>query len=215
MLERLLQWVFPDDCLGCGIRGALLCPRCLAGAPHYTAEWPQLGARQVFIRYEYIKTIRAALLLLKYCGKRRVALVLADALVPMLPTCYVAVIALPAAPLRISRRGYDQAVLLAQAVAHRLGVWYCAGLVRTRDTIAQAQLTRTQRAANVAGAFGWHGTVPKGRVLLVDDICTTGATLREAIRVLHAVGIQDVDVAVVARGQTNDSRSLERESLLG
>jgi predicted amidophosphoribosyltransferase len=52
-------------------------------------------------------------------------------------------------------------------------------------------------------------------VLLVDDICTTGATLREAIRVLHAVGIQDVDVAVIARGQTNDSRSVERESVLG
>jgi ComF family protein len=202
MFERLLQWVFPDECVGCGKRGGLLCAGCLGAAPLYTNGLPCVGARRVFIRYEYVDTIRAALLLLKYCGKRRIAHAFADALVPILPTDYAAVIALPAAPLRISQRGYDQAVLLAQAVARRLGVRYCVGLVRTRDTTAQAHLTRLQRAANVAGAFGWHGEVPNGRVLLVDDICTTGATLREAIHALHACGIQDVDVAVIARGHT-------------
>jgi ComF family protein len=202
MFERLLQWVFPDECVGCGVRGALLCARCLAGAPPYTDPLPCLGACQVFIRFEYVDTIRAALLLLKYCGKRRVAHAFADAIVPIIPNSYAAVVALPAAPLRISQRGYDQAVLVAQAVARRLGVQYCAGLVRTRDTTAQAHLSRAQRAANVAGAFGWHGAVPNGRVLLVDDICTTGATLREAIHALHAGGIQDVDVAVIARGHT-------------
>jgi predicted amidophosphoribosyltransferase len=101
---------------------------------------------------------------------------------------------------------------LAQAVARRLGAPYCAGLVRTRDTTAQAHLTKSQRAANVAGAFGWQGSVPLGRVLLIDDICTTGATIREAINALRAVGFTDIDVAVIARGQTSDSRSFERES---
>lgn len=207
MMERFLQWVFPDVCLGCGSRGTLLCTHCLAGAPEYTAESPNVGACRVYIRYEYVNTIRVALLLLKYCGKRRIAHVLADALVPMLLHRYVAVLALPAAPQRIRQRGYDQAVLLAQAVAQKLHVTYCAGLVRTRNTTAQARLTRSQRAANVAGAFQWDGVVPQGRVLLVDDICTTGATLREATRILHGVGFSDIDVAVVARGKTNASRS--------
>jgi ComF family protein len=213
MYERFLQWVFPDVCLGCGVLGTLLCARCLARAPLYAAAAPLVDAQQVYIRYEYVDVIRSALLLLKYCGKRRYASVLADTLVPILAHRYGAVLALPAAPQRIAQRGFDQAVLLAQAVARRLGAPYCAGLVRIRDTTAQAHLTKSQRAANVAGAFGWQGSLPMGRVLLVDDICTTGATLREAIRALRAVGLTDIDVAVIARGHTSGSRSKEREPL--
>ena len=211
MFERLLQWIYPDLCIGCGKLGHLVCAACLARAPRYSDPLPDVGAQHVYVCFVYTAVIRQALLLLKYCGKRRYARVLATTLVDTVPRAYAGVVALPAAESRIAHRGYDQAVLLAQSVADDLQLPYCPGLVRTRDTTAQAHLSRQQRAHNVAAAFGWRGPPLSGRVLLIDDICTTGATVREAILAIKAAGMLEVDVAVVARGKTNPSRSNERE----
>lgn len=207
MFERLLQWIFPDYCLGCRTRGALLCEHCLQAAPRYTGSPPDTGAQQMHIGFVYTGVIRDALLLLKYCGQRRYAALLARALAAEMQHTYTAVVPLPAAPRRVRQRGYDQAVLLADEVGAVRGIPRSDGLVRTRDTTAQAHLDRLQRQKNVAQAFAWSGPVCRGRVLLVDDICTTGATLREAIRTLQQSGFRDVDVMVVARGNTKPSRS--------
>jgi ComF family protein len=213
MMERFLQWLFPDTCLGCTARGELLCQRCLQHAPRYGEAPPQTGAAQICIGFLYTGFVREALLLLKYCGQRRYAGVLARGVAPRLTNKYVAIVPLPAAASRVAKRGYDQAVLLAEEVAAYLQVPCWRGLIRTRETTAQAKLDRNQRIQNVAAAFAWNGTIPDGGVLLVDDICTTGATLSEAIDTLHRAGIVCVDVMVVARGNTKPSRSPEREGL--
>lgn len=200
MWERFWQWIFPDSCIGCGASGVLLCAQCVRRAPAYTGALPALGADRMWIGYAYTGTIRTALLALKYAGRRRIASVLAAALIPAGAVAYDVVLAIPAARSRVAKRGYDQAVLLADAVAQALGVPRGDGLIRAKDTIAQAHLDRETRARNVADAFIWRGPMPTGRVLLVDDICTTGATMRAAIAVLRAAGCTAVDVAVVARG---------------
>ena len=76
-------------------------------------------------------------------------------------------------------------------------------LVRVRNTTAQARLTKQQRQRNVHDAFAWRAPQAPHTVILVDDVCTTGATLRAAIAVLRRAGTTYVHVAVVARGIQN------------
>lgn len=200
MLEHILQAFFPDQCIGCGTWGAVLCQRCAYACPRYVAGVHEVRAERVAVQFAYEGHIRQLILRLKYAGQRRIATQLAQympAMFPTQPACYVAV---PASPARVAQRGYDQAVLLAQALARRHNGYVVTRLVRTRDTPTQAKLDRHQRLQNVAHAFAWHGVGVKDPIVLVDDVCTTGATLNAAIQVLQSAGMHHIVVQVVARG---------------
>lgn len=111
------------------------------------------------------------------------------------------VTAVPLAQLRRRSRGYDQAQLLATQMASFLALPYRGTLVRLRETKAQAKLSREQRLLNVVGAFRINADSVAGkRVLLVDDVYTTGATVKECSRVLLQAGAQSVVVFTLARG---------------
>lgn len=106
-------------------------------------------------------------------------------------------------PLHTSRRrerGYDQSSLLARSAARQLHIpWKSKALTRTRRTAQQARLSADKRAANVAGAFratsAWHGE----HVLLIDDVSTTGATLRAAAVALQSAGAGEITGLVFAK----------------
>lgn len=200
MWERIIQVIFPDRCLGCHAFGALLCPTCVATCPAYHGAMPHLGVTAMHVQFVYAGAIRQAILLLKYAGKRRIAPLLAQYMPAIFPHQRVCYVAIPAAPARVAHRGYDQAVLLAQALAVRHGGWVSHQLVRVRNTPTQAKLTRVARHANVRGAFAWQGHAVGDPVVLVDDVCTTGATLHEATAVLRDAGMTRIAVQVVARG---------------
>lgn len=108
---------------------------------------------------------------------------------------------MPLSPRRLAERGFNQALLLARGLAPRRTD---AGLLlRLRDTAAQAALDRKQRQANVRGAFGTEPLRQAGlrgkRVLLVDDVMTSGASLHAAAAVLRQAGATRVAAVVVAR----------------
>ena len=110
------------------------------------------------------------------------------------------VLPLPLHPSRLRTRGFNQSLEMARPVARALGVAIDPTLLsRTRATPPQAELPLKERARNVRGAFACDGNLAGKRVLLVDDVMTTGATLREAARILKLHGAGTITVAVAAR----------------
>lgn len=98
------------------------------------------------------------------------------------------------------KRGYNQAELLARALSRRIGV-ACDMRLLTRRTAgaAQSTLPKRERAANVRGAFAASPRAKGKRILVVDDICTTGETLRACASALRAEGASRVCVIAVAK----------------
>lgn len=112
------------------------------------------------------------------------------------------VMAVPLSPRKQRERTYNQAGLLARGLARRTPIAYCSGLTRVRYTVSQTRLDMAARRRNVYGAFEvripeW---IESRRILLIDDVMTTGATLHECARVLKRSGAAAVYGLTVARG---------------
>lgn len=117
---------------------------------------------------------------------------------PYLVTC------VPMHPKRLRRRGKNHAKLLARCAARRLGVEYRDLLVRTRNAPQQARLEARERRRNLNGGFAASPEglelLPGATVLLVDDVCTTGATAQNCALALRAAGARRVFFASYALG---------------
>lgn len=118
-----------------------------------------------------------------------------------------AIVPVPLHPLRLLRRRYNQAAEIARPLAALSGTSYLPdALVRRRATATQGGKSGSGRRRNVAGAFDVparrRDQVAGLRILLIDDVLTTGATAEGCARALKAAGAARVDLAVVARVQT-------------
>ena len=145
----------------------------------------------------YDDDARALLTALKNGGHRALVSSLADGLRALVPPQALVVTWAPTGAPRRRQRGYDQAELLARAVARRAGL-RCVPLLRRLPGPPQAGRPAGERRTNPA--FRSVGSSPPG-VLLVDDVATTGSTLSAAARVLRAAGAQTVHGLVVARAR--------------
>ncbi|MEO8228235.1 MAG: ComF family protein [Chloroflexota bacterium] len=217
LAHRLLDLALPARCPGCGREGDPICPACrpslavrLERAPGAPIGLPaQLPAPLVQIEWAapFAGTVRAALHALKYSGERRLAEPLGEAAAQRWRRAGAGgdlVVPVPVHADRARERGYDQAALLADVVGARLGLTTAAILERHRRTIAQFDLDRARRGANVSGAFrlcpGGTETRVHGRwVIVIDDVTTTGATLAACAETLMAAGALAVSGLTVAR----------------
>lgn len=110
------------------------------------------------------------------------------------------IIPMPLHANRLKSRGFNQAAEIARHVSKHLDVPWCSNrLVRLYDTAPQAGLHRNERWANLRGAFACPKPLPDARVLLIDDVLTTGASLSACAEALRYAGARRVDVAVIAR----------------
>lgn len=108
----------------------------------------------------------------------------------------------PLSKERLKERGYDQAMLLARATAEELGVPLVRTLNKVRHTDAQSGLHEdSARRANVLGVYELAAPVEGKRILLIDDVVTTGSTLSECARVLRTNGAADVVCVTLARAR--------------
>jgi ComF family protein len=155
----------------------------------------------------YEGPLRAAIHELKYRGRRRVASRLAEALLgrpEVLPVLGggTVLVAVPLHPRKRRQRGFNQSELLAEAVAARARVPLAKdALVRRRDTGSQTGLSAAARRANVHGAFAVRrrARIEGQRIVLLDDVYTTGATALACAQALLAAGAREVRLLTLAR----------------
>ena len=151
----------------------------------------------------YIDTCRDLILGLKYGGLTSLAPFFGAQMAPLLANVPVdRIFPIPLHPVRLRERTFNQAELLAEALSEQTGV-PCENrlLIRTRPTRPQADLDRRERNDNLRGAFDLrHGARLKGlRLLLVDDVYTTGATARACAQLLKTAGARTVSMLAAAR----------------
>jgi ComF family protein len=200
-----IERVAPPVCDACGLPFAVFvgsavasrggrCGECASMPPAF--DWARAGG-------VYAGPLREAVQRLKFARKPALARPLATLVLEQwaerLPSVD-AVVPVPLARARERERGFNQAGLLAERLAGRLGCRVQARwLARARDTRPQTDLDATERRANVRGAFVASSAVAGRRLVLVDDVLTTGATVGECARVLRAAGAVGVGVLTVAR----------------
>jgi ComF family protein len=200
----LLDLVFPPRCGGCGRYGSAWCPACgdglrpppvrtLAGIPLVAAGRLEGPLQQAIHAYKYrLRPQLASSLAQPLCR----AILEAGVSLPGLTF-------VPLHPRRHRERGFNQAEQLAAQLSRALGIPLVSGLRRVRATPAQVGLSQAERRANLAGAFAWTAAQPPGdRLGLVDDVCTTGATLTAAARAVAEAGGSIGAFLVLAVAQT-------------
>ena len=208
--QQALDIAFPPRCASCKRVGAVLCGTCYArlrpATPlPYRQGWSALQGLVAVNTYQ--GTIRDCIHTLKYDGVIR----LAEPLGTVLAHTYLTygmqadmLVSVPLHTVRHKQRGYNHAHLLAHVCATKVGVPLRDDvLVRSRATTAQVGLNAFDRKQNVAGAFSLADTyattlIYRRRIIIIDDVCTTGATLDACATALFQAGAASVWGLVLA-----------------
>ncbi len=223
LASSLLDLLFPPRCVSCKRLGAWLCARCRqsvefvapplcvhcgrgidSGTECASCRSRRLALDGLRAAAYFGGPLRDAIHAFKYSGVRELAGPLGDILYEGYQRYSLNVSLLVPVPLhkaRHSQRGFNQSLLLAQELAARGGMPVSQrGLLRTRDTPSQVGLDAAGRRKNVQGAFAWQGPSLQGQsVLLIDDVCTTGATMEACAAALFSAGAPSVWGLTLAR----------------
>lgn len=218
VLESLIDFFAPHTCAGCGVEGELLCSTCQSGMSYaeplcFVCKNLSLGfatceecieatsLTAVVVAAHYGGIAKELVWRLKFTGARAAA----KAITRCMAQKHVVdtdtfIVPVPTATRRIRQRGYDQAALLAQNYAKQTGVSYLPCLHRYGQK-QQRGSSRDERMIQLEGKYEVKNkrSVDGKKILLIDDVTTTGATLEEAARTLLSAGAVQVSALVFAR----------------
>lgn len=219
-----LDWIYPPVCIGCGEPGYRLCTKCLEKIQFLTGSIcrkcghpisknaelcktcadapPAYDSLRSLARYEGV--VRECVHALKYENNQSLGEFFSSWMAELVHDSgwlVDMVIPVPLSPIRMVERGYNQSALLARPLAISLGIRYKPyGLERIRNTRSQVELSAEERRHNVAGAFeAIPDIVREKQVLLIDDVTTTGSTIKECTLALKAAGASAVYCLTLAR----------------
>ena len=200
------QSALPENehaCVRCGIPfeselEAATCGQCLHEPPAFD---------RCLALYRYQAPLDSLITRLKFHHRLAIARLLAALMqqkIEALESLPDAILPVPLHPSRLRERGFNQALEIARPIAGALNIplllQHCE---RTRATVMQSSLPARQRSRNVKGVFRVVRAIPYQHVAIVDDVMTTGETVRELAKVLRAAGVPRIDVWVVARAPLN------------
>jgi len=210
LLRAFDDAVMPLRCVFCGARTREpekhVCSGCDADLPRIASPPPPasspLDAEVAPLAYEF--PVDAAIKALKFQRKLFYApafLGLLCAAIRMLPDGIDAVLPVPLHWRRRWFRGFNQAHEIAKPVAKKLGVPILGNVRRKRSTAFQSGLSARERANNLRAAFAVRGELFCEHVLIVDDVITTGTTVRQLARVVKKAGVNRVSALAIARSE--------------
>lgn len=225
--RKLLDVFFPIECLECKQYGAWICEYCFGKIPITVKQWcPGCGAENSFgntcvkcvargsaldgllvaAEYEYA-LVKEAVRSLKYLYVQGLAELLGTLMVEQYARYgfddeWWISVPVPLHARRLCERGFNQSELLSRVLEKKLGIPYVCALRRNQWTIPQVELKGDDRRKNLHGVFECINkeSVHNRRILLIDDVATTGSTLEECARILKQVGACRVWGFVVAKG---------------
>ena len=227
IMETLIGWVAPPQCINCGREGLALCLGCSASeiVPYGEQCWLcnvlspggrtcakcRVGAspRFVWITTNYSEAAKELVKIYKFGHQRAAANVLSSLMVGTLLDFNDArdiakldylVIPIPTATSRIRQRGFGHGELLARVLSHKIALQAATALGRLGQT-RQLGSRRSDRLKQPRGNYFVRlpKTIKGRNILLVDDVVTTGATIREAAKVLRKAGAQRIDALIFAK----------------
>ncbi len=218
ILEWLAGWLFPEKCILCGRileqEEMDLCRACRVNAPQCPVsriKYPHIDRWLALWYYE--NDVRYSLLRYKFHNRRNYADAYARLLAMKLMKeewlDFDVLTWVPISRKRLRKRGFDQVALLAEKIGQELDIEPLPTLVKTRHNRQQSRIVGTaQRRANVLGAYAVLDTclLEGKRVLLLDDILTTGATAGECARILKLAGATQVQFAAIAAANQKNNR---------
>lgn len=220
LVDKIFSIIAPHLCLICDEEGFLVCEPCLeSGATKAISicigckrlardgetckrckyNFP-IEATWAASDYDYLA--REIIAGYKYDSKRAVGALISDQMLKVLPKFDCIVTGVPTAPVRVRQRGFDHASRLAKSIATKRQLPYLALLRRTNNT-HQVGSSRGQRAKQAEGLFSFscRNSIQGKTILLIDDVITTGATVRSAARELRRAGAEKIYVLAFARKQ--------------
>jgi predicted amidophosphoribosyltransferase len=204
-VRAVLDFLAPMRCAGCGSFGGALCDGCFnafAAAP--LVHRVRCGAAPpIDALGAHAGVLRRAVIELKYHHRAQIGLRLGELLGSKLARRFDVIVPVPLHAQRFALRGFNQAACIATGIhSHHPHARVVRGaLERARNTGAQSKLRLADRASNIAGAFapgpGWT-KIAGAAVLLVDDVATTGATLRACAELIgrHARSVSAACIAI-------------------
>ena len=201
IFKNILAILFPQKCLGCKKENEILCSDCLLKISR--PDTPYLNGVHIAANYQDL-VLKKALWMLKYQGVKQLAKPLAELVKERiwkkLETENWLVVPVPLSKNKLRHRGYNQAEMIAGELS---GDVRADILFKKFHTKSQVEVkNKEERLANIVGSFEIKNpeTIKGKKIILIDDVFTTGATMREAKKVLKEAGAKKVVGVVVARG---------------
>ena len=192
---ELSQLIFPSRCFGCHRLGPSICSACRSSwHPHYYKT--KIDSLTVHSALLYTPTASKIILAAKESGLKGADDLLIDAIIHVLDksipdTTLFRLVPIPSSKASQRRRGRSFVVDLVSQISQRTGIPMIDCLQLSRRVLDQSGLHRDERASNLAGAFTLISPA-RGELILIDDVVTTGATLREAARAVNSQGFQAI-----------------------
>lgn len=218
LLRKLISVITPDSCISCGDEGSLLCEACsYSEIPRVASACYACGAItnnfatcnkcrrrtplvKVWVVTRYDTIAKELISELKFNSSREAIEPIASLCINTVPILEIDIVThLPTSSTHIRQRGFDQSKFIAKRLASRR--YRYAPLLRRIKKIHQTGSNKKQRREQIKGAFLAINKylIANSRILLVDDVATTGASLEEAARTLKKAGAKEVSAIVFAR----------------
>lgn len=226
LIANLFNILYPAKCPSCGnspdvFSYSPICSSCWSGIKKYTGPSCSVCALPLSSEYGrvcgqclkkpppfsrvityglYEGIMREAISQLKFCGLRRLSSPLASLLTGFDLPAVDGVVPVPLTIKRLRERGFNQSLLIARIISKKIGVPLLMDiLVKKKETPPQIGLSAKERLLNLKNAFEVKGNIKSLRLLLVDDVMTTGATLTECSKQLMKSGAEEIIVLTLAR----------------